>query len=59
MEKKFDKMDDRLVYFFLGGIVLKGGFDFYVNERKHSCCPQGTWRLLPQEGLMLRPSDPL
>ena len=35
-DNKFDRIDnkiDRLVYFFLGGIVLKGGFDFYMKER--------------------------
>lgn len=36
MEKKFDKMDDRLVYFFLGGIVLKGGGLRLLRERKEA-----------------------
>lgn len=35
-DNKFDRFDnkiDRLVYFFLSGIVLEGGFDFYMKER--------------------------
>ena len=36
IDRKFDRVDakiDRLVYFFLCGLVLKGGFDFYINEQ--------------------------
>lgn len=30
--KRMDSKIDRLVYFFLGGILLKGGFDFYMAK---------------------------
>lgn len=47
-DKKFDKLDsdlkalgnkmdnkfDRMLYFFLGALVLEGGFDFYMQEKK-------------------------
>jgi len=36
IDRKFDWVDnksDRLIYSFLGGLVLKGGFDFYINEQ--------------------------
>ena len=36
LDRRFDKVDtksDCLIYFFLGGLVLKGGFDFYINEQ--------------------------
>jgi len=36
IDGKFERLDDkidRLVYFFLGGLVLKGGFDILMNER--------------------------
>lgn len=35
LNRKFERTDskiDRLVYFFLGGIVLKGGFDLYMTK---------------------------
>lgn len=30
--KRMDSKIDRLVYFFLGGLVLEGRFDFYMKE---------------------------
>lgn len=45
MDRNFDKIDrkfersdnkmDRLIYFFLGGLSLKGGFNFYVGKEAH------------------------
>jgi hypothetical protein len=48
VDKRFDRVDtelkalsnrmdnkfDRMMYFFLGAPVLKGGFDFFMQERK-------------------------
>ena len=31
--KKVDSKFDRLMYLVVGGVVVKAGFDLYVNER--------------------------
>ena len=36
VNKKIDTKFDRLMLLIIGGVVLKGGFDFYRDERKNS-----------------------
>lgn len=40
-DRKFERTDnkiDRLMYFFLGGLILKGGFDSYIDQRRQHDC---------------------
>lgn len=37
VDNKFERMDTkfgRMMYFFLGAVVIKGGFDFLLQDRK-------------------------